>query len=165
MKNDHTHWVFRGTNLKTLKIRPKFCIKNNILLNNSKWGPWRHYQPTIFWIHCCRPFQRHITLAWVTKFLLSSFLASVNRIEFLYPHVTSILDNCNIHWTKYHRPSIKWVNISFDLLHLASLHGANCQLFAGRPRYSGLCHGISVLSLSLSLSAPRSNFYAPVWLC
>ena len=45
--------------------------------NNSKWGPWRHYQPTIFWKHFCRPFQWHITLAWVTKILLSSFLASV----------------------------------------------------------------------------------------
>ena len=31
----------------------------------------------------------------------------ISRIEFLYPHVTAILDNCNTQRTKCHRPSIK----------------------------------------------------------
>ena len=62
---------------KTINFRTNFCIQSHILAHNSQEGPWSYLKshtpekllPIRFW--WC------ITLAWVTKFLLSGFLASV----------------------------------------------------------------------------------------
>ena len=62
---------------KTFNFRPNFCIKSHIFAHNSQEGPWSylmsHTPEKLLPIR----FQWCITLAWVTQFLLSSFLASV----------------------------------------------------------------------------------------
>ena len=78
---------------KTLNFRPNFCIKSHILAHNSQEGPWSYLKshtpekllPIRFW--WC------ITLAWVTKFLLSGFLASVWCSSFAHISMKRFIDD------------------------------------------------------------------------